>query len=136
MLQPLTLSRIADLDFGTVAGSAVAGSVTVNSDTGIRTQGGGVTLVPSSPTRARFDGYGQPNQSVQLTLNPPVGNVLLSGTNTVSVVSMTLDNANATSRTTDVNGNFTVYVGGSFGIAANQPNGLYAANFDLTADYQ
>ena len=30
----------------------------------------------------------------------------------------------------------TVGVGGDFAIAANQPNGLYAANFDLTADYQ
>lgn len=136
VLQPLTLSRVDDLDFGTVAGSAVAGTVTVNSDTGIRSVGGGVTAVPSTYQRARFDGYGQPSQVVQLTLNPPVGGLLMSGTNSITVNSMTLDNANNTTRTIGAGGNFTVYVGGSFGIAANQPNGLYAANFDLTADYQ
>ena len=40
------------------------------------------------------------------------------------------------SRTIGGTGSFTVYVGGDFQIAANQANGLYAANFDLTADYQ
>lgn len=136
VLQPLTLSRVDDLDFGTVAGSAVAGTVEVDSDTGIRSVTGGVTAVPSTYQRARFDGYGQPDQIVQLTLNPPAGNVLISGSNSITVDSMTLDSANATTRTIGSTGSFTVYVGGSFGIAANQPNGLYAANFDLTADYQ
>jgi len=29
-----------------------------------------------------------------------------------------------------------VFVGGTFDIAASQANGLYAADFDLTAEYQ
>src|SRR3954454_23333864 len=72
VLQSLTLSKVSDLDFGTVAGSAtVAGNVVVDADTGTRTSGGGVTLMPSTVSRARFDGLGVPGNTVQLTLTPP-----------------------------------------------------------------
>ena len=96
----------------------------------------GVVAVPSTPTRARFDGLGQAGQTVLLTLTPPTGNVLVSGTNTVTVNSMSLDQSGATTRVIGSGGNFSVYVGGDFGIAANQPNGVYSALFTLTADYQ
>ena len=36
----------------------------------------------------------------------------------------------------DVNGAFQVGVGAEFAIAASQINGLYTANFDVTAEYQ
>jgi hypothetical protein len=54
---------------------------------------------------------------------------------TVTVNSMTVD-ANGLTRQADANGDFTVYVGGDFGLAANQPSGVYSAQFQLTADYQ
>jgi hypothetical protein len=31
---------------------------------------------------------------------------------------------------------YSVYVGGTFGIGANQPSGVYSAQFDVTATYQ
>ena len=136
VLEPLTLSWVSDLDFGTVAGSAAAGSVTVDPDSALRSAAGGVTLVPSTFSRARFDGLGQSGQTVGLTLTPPAGAVLVGpGGATVSVNSMTLD-AGGTTRVLPGSGAFTVYVGGSFGIAANQANGTYSALFQLTADYQ
>ena len=135
VLEPLTLTKVTDLDFGTVAGSAAAGNVTVDPDSGIRTAGGGVTAVPSAFSRARFDGLGQTGQTVDLTLTPPTGNVLVSGANTVAVNSMSLDSGGAT-RVIGASGSFSAFVGGDFGIAANQPNGTYSALFQLTADYQ
>jgi hypothetical protein len=138
VLQPLTLTKIDDLDFGTVVGSAAAGTVTIDPDTGVRTVSGGVTEVPSYPgQRGLFQGAGTAAQDVLLTLSAPT--VLVSTTNAadnVTVNSMTLDNNNATTRTIDSTSAFTVGVGGVFGIAANQPNGKYVAQFDLTADYQ
>ncbi len=136
VLSPLSLVNSGALDFGTVASTNTAGNVTVDADTGVRTVGGGVIAAPSSPTRARFDGLGQSGQTVLLSLTPPTGNVLVSGTNTVTVNSMSLDQSGATTRVIGSGGNFTVYVGGDFGIAANQPNGTYSALFTLTADYQ
>jgi hypothetical protein len=135
ILSPISLQNTAPLDFGTVAATNAAGTVSVDADTGVRSQTLGVVLVPSTFSRARFDGIGQASQSITLTLAQPVGNVLNSGLNTVTA-NLTLDQSGATSRSLPVSGAFTVYVGGTFGIAANQPNGLYTAPFTLTADYQ
>lgn len=138
VLQPLTLARVQDLDFGTVVGSAVAGTVSIDADTGARSVTGGVTGVPSFPgDRALFQGAGTSGQDVVLSLNAPT--LLISTSNpldTITVSSMVLDSGNATTRTIGVTGIFQVGVGGDFAIAANQPAGLYTANFDLTADYQ
>ncbi|HVF37305.1 MAG TPA: DUF4402 domain-containing protein, partial [Sphingomicrobium sp.] len=139
VLQPLTLTRVDDLDFGTVVASAVAGTVAINADTGARTVAGGVTGVPTAPgNRALFAGAGTAGQLVDLTLTPPAGNVLVSGANSLTVSSMALDAGGGLTqtRTIDGTGAFQVGVGGDFAIAAGQPNGLYAANFDLTANYQ
>src|SRR6185312_4449480 len=136
VLEPVTLTWVSDLDFGTVAASAAAGTVSVDPDSALRSASGGVTLVPSAFSRAQFAGLGQAGQTVGLSLTPPAGNVLVGpGGATVSVNSMTLDAA-GTTRTLPGSGAFTVYVGGAFGIAANQANGTYSALFQLTANYQ
>ena len=138
VVQPLTLARVQDLDFGTVVGSAVAGNVVIDADTGARTVGGGVTGVPSFPgDRGLFQGAGTAGQDVILTLNAP--GLLISQSNpldTITVSSMVLDQGNLTTRTIGASGVFQVGVGGDFAIAANQAPALYSANFDLTADYQ
>ena len=135
VLQSLTLINRADLDFGTVAPDALLpGTVTVNADTGARTTGGAVVALPGAFSRAQFDGAGTAGNQVQLTLNQPAGGVIVNGANTVGAV-LNMDSGGAT-RTIPVGGVFTVYVGGVFTIAANQPSGLYSAQFDLTADYQ
>lgn len=138
VLQPLTLTKVSNLDFGTVIGSAVAGAVTIDADTGARATSGGVIGVATYPGgRGVFQGAGTPSQPVILTLSSPA--LLTSTTNpadTLVVTSMSLDQGNLTNRTIDVTSAFTVGVGGDFAIAAGQPNGLYSATFDLTADYQ
>jgi hypothetical protein len=134
VLQPLTLTKVTDLDFGTVAGSNALGTVSVDADSGVRTVSGGVIAVPSSFSRARFDGLGQEGQTYALTLAQPTGNLLYSGSNSIGGT-LSLDSGGAT-RVIGTGGNFTVYVGGDFSIAANQPNGTYTALFTLTADYQ
>ena len=140
VLQPLTLSRFVDLDFGTVSSDPlVAGTVAVdvtNPASPARNKTGGVTLVPSVWQPARFDGTGEPGRAFTLTLTPPA--TLVNGGNSINVNSMVLDTCSCTTdtRSADVAGNFTVYVGGDFAIAPNQASGLYTANFAVTADYQ
>ena len=140
VLQPLTLTKAADLDFGTILASAVLGDVTIDADTGNRTTSGGVTPVASNPgQRALFAGAGTAGQQVNLTLTPPVSNLLVSTTNpadTIFVSSMVFDNGNLLIRTIGAGGTFQVGVGATFDIAASQPNGFYKADFDVTADYQ
>ena len=137
VVQPVTLTWQADLDFGTVVSTAAAGNVVINADTGIRTVGGGVVPVPSYPGgRGLFRGNGAVGQTVQLSYTQPA--VLISTTNAgdlVTVNSMSLDSGGAT-RVIGASGVFDVGVGGDFAIAANQPAGLYHAQFTVTADYQ
>lgn len=138
VLQPLTLTKKFDLNFGTVISSAALGTVSIDADTGGRTVTGGVTAVPTDVgARAVFAGAGTIGQPVLLTLTAPA--VLVSTTNpadTIVVSSLVLDNGNVTTRTIDSSSAFQVGVGGTFDIAASQPNGYYKADFTLTADYQ
>ena len=143
VLLPLSLSETQQLDFGTVIASTVVGNdgnVVIDPATGARSfpQGNvlGVATYPGG--RGIFQGAGTAGRSVLLTLSPPT--LLTSGTNTLAVNSMSFDGCGAgclsTSRTIDPSGAFTVGVGGDFQIPANQPNGLYSANYSVTADYQ
>lgn len=137
VLQPLTLARVQDLDFGTVLASATADTVTVDPATGLRSLGGsgGVTLVATNPgDRGLFTGAGTPAIVVGITVTPPVGNVVVSGANSIPVA-LVLDQGNSLSRTIGATGTFDIGVGGTFSIAAGQPSGLYTADFAITAQY-
>ena len=135
ILVPLQLTKIADLDFGSVVPSAVSGVVTINATTGARSFAGGVTGVASDAgNRAEFGGAGSANQEVIVTVDPPLE--LTSGAgDTVAVLGFTLDGPST--RTVDpVSRAFFVGVGGTLQIEANQPEGDYLADFTVTANYQ
>lgn len=135
VLIPLTLTKIDDLDFGSVVPSAVPGTVTIDASSGARTATGGVTLVPSDAGfHAYFGGAGSPSQQVLIALSPPV-NLANSAGDKIPVVGLTLDGPPM--RTIDpVSRAFFVGVGGTLSIAANQPTGTYSADFWVTAVYQ
>ena len=134
VLVPLTLTKIKDLDFGSVIPSPVSGVVTINATTGARTFAGGVTPVPSDPGfRARFAGAGTPNEQVIMTMNAPAQ--LLDGAgHTIDVLGLTMDGSAI--RTIDSTHAFFVGVGGSIVVGASQAAGTYTAQFDVTANYQ
>ena len=139
VLKSLSLSSTADLDFGTVAADATnPGTVSVDADTGARSVTGAVVALPGAFARGQFDGLGDPNANVTLTLNQPAGGVICTGGAACPAsipAAISLDSAGLTTRTTDGLGRFTVFVGGTFNIAANQQNGTYSSQFDLTAVY-
>lgn len=135
ILVPLTLTKITDLDFGTVVPSSVSGVVTINATTGARTFAGGVTGSSSDAgNRATFGGAGSPNQQVIMTVDPPLALTSVAG-DTVAMLGMTLDGPST--RTVDpVTRAFYVGVGGTLQIEADQPEGDYSADFTVTANYQ
>ncbi|MFL6755198.1 MAG: DUF4402 domain-containing protein [Sphingomicrobium sp.] len=131
------LVKAADLDFGIVAANPTTpGTVAIAaSATGGHTVTGGVTALPSTFQAAKFDGAAAPLETVALTLTPPPGGIIQDGAGNNINVALALDSA-GTPRTADNAGGFTVYVGGTFNIAAAQPAGVYSAQFQLTAEYQ
>ena len=135
ILIPLQLTKIDDLSFGTVVPSAVSGVVTINATTGARTFAGGVVGVASDVgNRARFGGAGSPSQQVIVTIDPPVELTSALG-DTIPVLALTMDGP-ATRSIDPVARTFFVGVGGTLQIGAEQAEGVYTADFEVTANYQ
>lgn len=136
LLLPLKLTKIDDLDFGSVVTSNAAGTVVLNPDTSARTFLGGVTGIPSAAgQRAYFGGAGTPNQQVVVVVVPPL-QLTSSNGDKITVLALTLDKNGNPLRTIDpVTKTFFVGVGGILAIGANQPDGLYSATFQVTANY-
>jgi len=135
ILVPLSLVKLDDLDFGTVITSPLSGTVAINATTGARTIAGGVTGLASDPGfRARFAGAGSPNQQVIVVVSPPAALANGNG-DLIPVLALTLQgspikNVDPTTRA------FYFGVGGIILVNANQAEGLYSADFDVTAIYQ
>jgi hypothetical protein len=136
LLLPLTLTKIDDLDFGTIVSSASSGTVALNAATGARTFAGGVTGVPTlAGHHAYFAGGGTGGQQVVVVIIPPA-QLRNANNDTIDVLALTLDNGGNPIRTIDpVTRTFFVGVGGILNIGANQPDGLYSATFQVTANY-
>jgi opacity protein-like surface antigen len=135
ILVPLKLTKIDDLDFGSVIPSALSGVVTINAKTGERTFAGGVTGASSDEgNRALFGGAGSPNQQVIVTVDPPLELTNTAG-DTVAVLGMPLDGPAIRSVDPDSRA-FFVGIGGTLLIEDDQPDGQYSADFVVTANYQ
>lgn len=133
ILKPLTLTKLSDLHFGTIIPSNLSGVVIVPADGSPATAVGGVTLLASDPaTRASFAGAGTAGQLVVVNATNPV--LLGNGAgDSVTLLALTLDGPST--RMIDPTRAFSFNVGGILMIAANQPEGFYQADFDVTADY-
>ena len=136
ILVPLKLVKLDDLNFGTIVPSSSSlGTVTIPAGGGARTAAGvGVTLIASDAGhRARFAGAGSANQFVFIEFTNP--GALSNGPpgDTVTIISMVLDRS-ALVRI-DATRAFFFNIGGTIQIAANQPEGNYTADFDVTVQY-
>jgi hypothetical protein len=134
ILVPLTLTKIDDLSFGSVIPSPVSGTVMINAVSGARTTAGGVTAVPSDVgRRAYFGGAGSPNQLVIVTVTPPAQLTSVAGDNltvlTLTLVGPPLRTIHPVDRT------FFFGVGGIIVVGADQPEGVYTSDYDVTANY-
>ncbi len=135
LLIPLTLTKVQDIHFGDIVPSTTtAGWVAINAITGARTASAGLTLMPTDiGQRGQFAGAGTPGQQVIIALTPPAQLANPAG-DTLDVLFLNIDGP--TTRTIAADHSFFVGVGGIIFVAANQPEGLYSATYDLTADYQ
>ena len=131
ILIPLTITKLADLEFGTVIESSAPGSVIVPPDGTLPSVSGGVTAVASAPaSRARFAGAGTPGELVNIFLAPPAN--LKDSNGDLLPISMSLESSNVTIDSTHA---FFIGVGGTANVAANQPDGDYTAMFTVLAQY-
>ncbi len=135
IFRPLTLTKNTDLDFGTIviAGTSFTGEdVHVDQSGAVATCGGGTNLVCSDPTTAaNFTVIGTNNQTVTLTVP---ATVTLNGSNGGSL-DMAVDAPASVALGASGNSGVDFGIGGTLTIDSSTVDGVYTAQFDVTAEY-
>ena len=133
MLRPLTLLKLEDMDFGTLA-APTAGTAVIDPVTNTMGVTGGVLFIGGSPHAARFGG--STYSSSVVIIRVPSGTLLMTragGTETIAVNNFTLDGQSK--RTLAKAGVFEFAVGATLRPVANQVEGTYTGTFDVTIQY-
>jgi hypothetical protein len=132
IVEPLQITKTADLKFGNIAAGPSAGQVDM-SISDVRTATGGVTLITAGnvSNAAAFDIIGYADASFTISL--PASILIASGANDMLVDNF-ISSLGATS-TLDAAGAAALKVGATLNVDANQPVGLYTGSFDVTVAY-
>jgi hypothetical protein len=133
LIRPLTLLKLADMDFGYLAVGA-AGTAVINPLTNLMSVSGGVIKVSGTPHAARFAGATYSSAVVNIRIpNNGVTLTRVGGTQTITVDTFTLDGQSK--RTMAQAGVFEFNVGATLKPVANQVEGIYTGTFDVTIQY-
>ncbi|MFN6085257.1 MAG: DUF4402 domain-containing protein, partial [Fluviicola sp.] len=132
IVEPLQITKTADLKFGNIAAGPSAGQVDM-SISDVRTATGGVTLITAGnvSNAAAFDIIGYADASFTISL--PASILIASGANDMLVDNF-ISSLGATS-TLDAAGAAALKVGATLNVDANQPEGLYTGSFEETVAY-
>lgn len=131
IIAPIALSKVQDLDMGTVIPGATAGSVTLNATTGAQGITGGVVYASPSGQPAQFAATGQPSHPFTISLNSSP--ITLTGPG--GTMSLALLASPSASSTFSGGGTAALNVGGTLSVGANQADGDYTGTFSLTVAY-
>ena len=135
LLKPLTLTKLNDLDFGTIVPSGLGDLVTINADTGARSSPTAGLVTIEKGGRARFASSGINNNFVVLQISPPSDLTDGAGHN-LTVTRLDLDQGGNPLRTlTPQSQVFFLGIGGQIYLRSNQEEGTYSGTFTLTANY-
>jgi len=128
VLQPVTLTKTSDLEFGKIVAGPSASTVTMTSGGQFRC-GTGITCLDTH-NMARFSVNGIPGQLVSVQLDNQI--VLSSAGGVKMPVAL---EASATSMKLGSSPNNVISVGGTLSVAAYQAEGIYTGLFTITVNY-
>ncbi len=138
IVAPLKITAGTMLRFGQFANATTAGTLTVDSTGAVSTTGGMIganTFAQTGTGRgnATFSVTGNANAAFGVTVSTNVQ--LANGANRMAVTGFTGNVANSAA-VLDATGNFTLNVGATLNVAANQAIGTYSGTYVLTVIYQ
>lgn len=135
LLKPLTLTKLSDLNFGTIVPSGSGDLVTIDADTGARTSPSAGLLAIDPGYRARFASSGLSNVVVLLQISAPANLTDGFGHN-LTMTRLVLDQGGFPLRLlTPSSQVFFLGIGGQVFVRANQEEGTYNGTFTLTVTY-
>ena len=133
LLSPLTIQKLQDLDFGTVA-VTTAGTAVVDPVANSINTTGGLVDAGGTPHAALFRGAASQNSVVNIKLpKQPITLTRVGGTQTVTVSNFTMDGPSK--RQMAQAATFDIRVGATLTVPAGQMAGQYIGTFDVTAQY-
>ena len=133
LLRPLTLTKLADMDFGDLA-VTTSGTAVINPVTDTMTTTGGVIAAGGTPHAAVFRGVAQGNSVVNIKVpNRAQTLTRVGGTETIVIDNFTLDGQSK--RAMAQAGVFDFKVGATLRPSAGQADGLYTGTFEVTIQY-
>jgi methionine-rich copper-binding protein CopC len=133
IITSIAIAKTADLNFGDIVSTALAGTVVVT-PAGARSATGGSQLAGGTVTAASFNITGQASKTYAITLPAAAFNVT-SGANTMAVNTFT-SNPSGTGALSGA-GAQTLTVGATLAVGATQATGTYtnAASLSVTVTY-
>lgn len=146
LIEPLTITKLSDLDFGDLVVTTGGTVVLSPTDTATCTATGGV-IHAGECEAATFAGIGVTGQRVRVR-RPPGQQITLNGPGTdMTVTNITIlsDGTLTPSQSNPVwerfliaaaDGTFFFRVGGTLNVNPNQAPGIYTGTFDIRLDYQ
>lgn len=137
---PMSVVKVADLNFGNLVAGTTAGTMTVNTANGNVNVTGGVVRAGGGTSRANFIIYGPQNQIVRIRIPSTILINRDAGGANMRIDQMSVGNANRSLGTNVVGrlsttGVFNLTVGGRLRVNADQQQGGYSGTFDMTVDY-
>lgn len=139
VIRPLTVTKSADMKFGTVVRPSTGSGSVVVSNAGARTVSGGVVALNSgdTPQAAQFNIDGEGGQSVSVTV--PATFTMANGSESLTVTTSNNLGTNASAQTLSnalgSAGSLNVRVGGSVALPSTAATGVYTGTFTVSAAY-
>ena len=134
IIAPITLTKDVDLQFGSLAAGAAAGTVTIDASVTPNRTGTNVTLstIGAAPTAARYTVTGTAGYTYLIGF-PSRSVTIINGSN-----NMLVDNL-VSSKVSDIGtltgGTDIFYVGGRLNVAIAQIPGTYTGTFTVNVNY-
>ncbi|MBX9797100.1 DUF4402 domain-containing protein [Sphingomonas sp.] len=128
ILQAITVTKAADLNFGKVLPSGAASTVAIAAD-GSRTCGAGLSCFGTT-TAGAFNVTGSAGETVSVAIDNPT--ITLSN----GAQSMTVALTASTNSLQLVGGNGSFRVAGTLNVGANQAAGTYNGQYSVSVSYQ
>lgn len=124
-----TVTEITPLSFGKFIPGATGGTVVINAATGARTASGVVLLAGTGNSAGENGEYqithGTSNGTFTVSVSTPKSLTKSGAPSMSSSLVVSASSSSITSSGTFVNGQATVWLGGTLSVAGNQPNGTY-----------
>ena len=138
VIQPITLTKASDLQFGAVVKPSLgSNTISIDETTGARSigNGGDAALVAGGGSRAAYTVSGEGAQAFSITAPNHFDMVRDGGADTLKVTLEATSTGGTLSGSAGSAGSASFGVGGSFQVHKTTPEGSYSGSFDVSVAY-